>query len=269
MKKTVKAEKREEYSQKTKGNRLTQILVCLAVLTSICAIVLAVKVIPQELEIAAAGRELDVLPQLPKTSTVVWSVLNTYEEKMRGINPDYVGLLTIEGMNDFPVVRGNDNEKYLSTSYVGDENILGAIFMDYRCAGEDEPHIIIYGHNATDLSGNSYFFNGLSLFLDEKYMSEHPIITFIENDYLYEFKIFSARITDINDPAYQLDFSQTGVFETFLERNGAPPDAVQILTLSTCYVAGGDDGRIVVQGVRRNVWEVDKMQTMVAEYVRH
>ena len=67
------------------------------------------------------------------------------------------------------------------------------------------------------------------------------------NDTLYEYFIFAARKTDIHDPAYQLDFSAEGSFAAFLERNNAPPDATQILTLSTC-IGTNNDQRMIVQG---------------------
>ena len=65
-----------------------------------------------------------------------------------------------------------------------------------------------------------------------------------------------ARMTDINDPAYYLDFSKPDSYETFLKRNGAPPDAEQIITLSTC-VGTGNDRRMIVQGALRCIVPVE------------
>jgi sortase B len=184
---------------------------------------------------------------------------------MRKINPDYAGVIMIEGTIYYPVVRGSDNVKYLNTTISGTENQFGAVFMDYRNAGNNEPHIIIYGHAAADIFRNGYMFSRLFLFLDEQHMADHPVIMLIENGQISEFEIFSARLTDVNDPAYQLDFSAPGDFGAFLERNGAPPDAAQILTLSTCYLEGGDDGRMIVQGSLRRVLSSDRVQMMIAE----
>ena len=265
MKKLREAKKKETGRHKAKRRSLTVILICIATLTTICGTVLAARVLPQKADLAASQRELSSLPMLPDTPGVIWSTIEDYEKRMREINPDYVGLIRIEGVLDYPVVRGSDNVKYLSTSYGGDENLFGAIFMDYRCVGENVPNIIIYGHNAVDTNSNSYLFHGLHQFLNEQFIAANQTIIFVENDMLFEYEIFSARITDINDQAYQLDFSAPGSSAAFLERNGAPPDATQILTLSTCYVGGGDDGRLVVQGALRNIMPIDKTQTMVAE----
>jgi hypothetical protein len=77
------------------------------------------------------------------------------------------------------------------------------------------------------------------------------VITLIVNDRIVEYEVFSARATNINDPAYFLDFSTAGSFVTFLERCGAPADARQIITLSTCVSGNDKDERVVVQGSLR------------------
>jgi sortase B len=119
--------------------------------------------------------------------------------------------------------------------------------MDYRCAGEYVPHIIIYGHNTR----YGDMFRELHRFLDEQFLAEYPIITLKVNDRTVEYEIFSARKTDIYDPAYHLDFSAPGSFRAFAERNGAPPNAAQIITLSTCVSGNNDDERVIVQGALR------------------
>jgi hypothetical protein len=98
-------------------------------------------------------------------------------------------------------------------------------------------------------------FGSLHKFLDEEFMAAHPTINFMENNRLFEFEIFSARLTDIHDPAYRINFSAEGSFENFLERNGAPLDATQIITLSTC-VGANTDARLIVQGALRRVVNV-------------
>ena len=213
------------------------VILCLAVFSSICVALLAFKVIPFLSDEMALKREQAELLKL-----------NPFSEEFLDINPDYVGWLKIDDtIIDFPVVRGSDNEKYLTTTFKGEENILGAIFMDYRCTEENQ-HIIIYGHQANDKDKNKLMFGGLTDFREEQYLTEHPVILFMENNLLSEYEIFSARLSDVNDPAYQLDFSEPDSFETFLEKIGSPTDAIKILTLSTC-VGADNDRRMIVQGV--------------------
>jgi len=181
--------------------------------------------------------------------------LGALDVEMLQINPDYVGWIRIEGTDiDYPVVRGDDNEKYLHTSFYGEENITGAVFMDYRNVGDltthkigdSLPHIIIYGHNLQQ----GGMFSDLRRLLNKQFFEEHRIITLIVNDKEIEFEIFSARRTDINDPAYNLNLDNPRLFARFADRIDAPLTATQIITLSTCIRGGSDDSRIVVQGYR-------------------
>ena len=70
-----------------------------------------------------------------------------------------------------------------------------------------------------------------------------------------EYEVFAARVTDIADPAYRLDFSAPGSFEAFAGICGAPPGTAQILTLSTCLSGDNDDERVIVQGALRLIDE--------------
>jgi len=181
--------------------------------------------------------------------------LGALDAEMLQINPDYVGWIRIDGTDiDYPVVRGTDNEKYLHTSFYGEENITGAVFMDYRNVGdltthklgESLPHIIIYGHNLQQ----GGMFSDLRRLLNSQFYEEHRIITLIVNDKHIEFEIFSARRTDIHDPAYDLNLDNPRSFARFADKIDAPLRATQIITLSTCIRGGSDDARIVVQGYR-------------------
>jgi SrtB family sortase len=171
-----------------------------------------------------------------------------FDNIMAVLNPDYVCWLKIDGTAvDYPVVRAGDNEKYLNLSFDNEENVYGSIFMDYRCGGADTPHIIIYGHNTKD----GDMFGGLRSFLDKKYVEAHPVIKIIANDETYEYEIFSARMTDITDPAYNLRFEEPDSFERFLSDCGASKSARQVVTLSTCVSGSDKDERVVVQGMLR------------------
>ena len=135
--------------------RRQRIILCLAVFTTLCTVVLAFKVVPHLSDIIALRREQAALPEL-----------SPFDAEYLEINPDYVGWLKIDGtIVDYPVARASDNTKYLNTTFRGNENMLGSIFMDYRCNGEDLPHIIIYGHDADDVNKNKLMFGGLKDFM--------------------------------------------------------------------------------------------------------
>jgi sortase B len=250
------------------AKRRTILFVCIAVITTMCAAWFAVPVIRQQLDMAAIQREQEGLPDIAVTGAEAGGIApnlinphflrlpesvepsqNELDAQMREANDSYIGWLKIEGTTiDLPVVRGRDNVRFLNTTFGGATNSIGAIFADYRNVGEYVPHIIIYGHNAEDTDGNRLMFGGLHYFLDDEYRAAHPTITLMTNDTLAEFEVFAARFTDTTDPAYYLEFSAKGSFQAFLERINAPPDATQIITLSTCVGVGNDDRRMIVQG---------------------
>jgi sortase B len=243
-------EHKQKIKPKGKQNNLLYIVLCLTLVTLICTVVFAGIVFTQYIDIMNSRRVYTSLQEMadPIESNTATRYISAFDAEMRRINPDYICWIRIDGtVINYPVVRTDNNEKYLDRSFYGEENSLGTLFMDYRCVGEYVPHIIIYGHNTRQ----GDMFGGLRRFLDERYRMEHPTITLIINDRIVEYEIFAARRTDINDPAYFIDFSVPGSFRAFAERNGAPLDATQIITLSTCVSEGNDDERIIVQGVLR------------------
>ncbi|MCL2049206.1 MAG: class B sortase [Defluviitaleaceae bacterium] len=256
---------------KPKPKKKEIIIACIATAMTICAIVLAMQVLPFKFDVWKMKREQAQIPQfeikrgdwvasdavyLRLPAEIDTSFPNALDEEMRAINPDYLGMVRIDGTPvNFPVVRGAENEKYLSTTFQGAENVLGAIFMDSRSVGEYVPHIIIYGHQANDTGGEWLMFGMLNYFLNEQYTAQHPIITLMTNDTIAEFEIFSVRATDVYDPAYKLHVDDAKSFAEFLEANHAPADAVQILTLSTC-IGAGNDRRLVVQGALKEIFPI-------------
>ena len=181
--------------------------------------------------------------------------LSALDEEMLQINQDYVCWIRISGTNiDYPVVRGYDNKTYINTSFYGEENITGAIFMDYRVVGdyvtytygESLPHIIIYGHNLQQ----GTMFSQLHKLRNEQFLAENNVITLIVHDQTVNFEIFSVRLSSIEDPAYFLDFDASNSFPRFANRIDAPLKAAQIITLSTCAKGGNDSARLIVQGYR-------------------
>jgi SrtB family sortase len=174
-----------------------------------------------------------------------WSA---FDLEMRAVNPDYAFWIRIDGTGiSYPVVRGADNEKYLETSFGGEPNKVGTLFMDFRTELTSS-HIIIYGHNLQE----GGMFSDLRGFLNEEFLEANRYITIMVYGEEITFEIFSARLSDIDDPAYDIDLNTPRLFSRFANRIGAPLRASQIITLSTCTRGGSDDERIIVQGYR--VW---------------
>jgi len=170
--------------------------------------------------------------------------LSAHDTEMLQINPDYVCWINIGGTRiDHPVVRGNDNDTYINTSFYGEPNKLGTLFIDYRNIRDSLSNIIIYGHNSVQ----GEMFGDLHLLLDEQFLDENRIITISVNGNTFEYEIFSVRLSDIYDPAYTLYFSSMHDFYDFAFEIKAPVHATKILTLSTCVDGGENDDRLIVQ----------------------
>lgn len=129
------------------------------------------------------------------------------ESSLTEVNPDYIGWLQIPGTAvDYPVVCGQDNTKYLDTTFEGAANPAGAIFMDcVATSGFDSSHTILYGHNIRDGS----MFGGLHRYLEAAYMAQNPIIIVTTPDgSLLTYTILKAYMTDVEDRAYCTDLQR-------------------------------------------------------------
>jgi SrtB family sortase len=160
------------------------------------------------------------------------------------VNPEYAGWIRIAGTAvDYPVARGPDNKKYLSMNFMGEKEKAGAIFMDYRCVEDfDGFHTVIYGHNMKDGS----MFSDLNRYTDPDWASAHGEIEITAPDgETAVYRVFSARLTDVYDGAYGLDFGDAGAAAGFFAALGAPGGA-RVLTLSTCRPGGDRNARMLV-----------------------
>lgn len=199
-----------------------------------------------------AGQD-DVLPDL------------TYSEAKEQ-NGDTIGYISVPGTGiEYPVVRGNDNEYYLSHNILGDESKYGAIFMDFRNADKNQQkHIIIYGHDMK----NGTMFHGLLNFKQKSFFSENRIISFKwgETETMWEIylactiptvdgHIINYTETRFSDNAafeeYMIDmvaYARTAPSST-LSDNTTVSQADQVLTLTTCTYEE-DGSRFIIQARR-------------------
>ena len=254
-----------EENNKTSGSvrkiSKTVVLIIAVLVFGIIAMFTTIAVVVHISRVRAESAEFDALRELAAEIKIENHEefgtihLGALDEEMRKLNSDYVCWIRIDGTNiDYPVVRCDDNEKYLKTSFHGEQSITGTVFMDYRIHGDllaDSgenliPHIIIYGHNLQQ----GGIFSDLRRLLNDSFLEENNIISLIVDDQVIEFEIFSARRTDVNDHAYFLNFDGTNAFPRFADRIDAPLRATQIITLSTCMSTGSDDIRLIVQGYR-------------------
>ena len=175
-------------------------------------------------------------------------------EDLKKINSDVLGILNVPATNiNYPFVKTNDNEYYLSHNIYKQENQYGWIFMDYR--NQIDPlsrNLIFYGHD----SGSSMF-GSLRNVLNENWFydtSNHIITLNIENK-ISKWQIFSVYTTPVTSDYLRTAFNSDEdflSFATMLQERSiySFPVTLQstdtMLTLSTCH----DEDRLVVHAVR-------------------
>ncbi|MBR1823057.1 MAG: class B sortase [Ruminococcus sp.] len=194
--------------------------------------------------------------------------------KLLDVNPDVVGVISIPDtpINN-PVMKADDNFKYLDMKINGDYSRAGELFMDYRnkfdhvidhrLAEPNSDNIVVYGHNMGDLT----MFGCLQHYkTEDDYYTKHPLIYFNSNYESYVYKIFAFFILDSGDKsenAYDcwntLDFANEDEFYDFVneaKRRTFRLNEVDVkygdplLTLSTCNNVLGENGRFIVMARR-------------------
>lgn len=202
---------------------------------------------PKEPENETSGEEV-VQEQKPQAPKVDWTGL-------KAINEDIIGWIQIEGTEiSYPVVKGKDNDYYLTHTFEGNSNIAGAIFIDYHNSSDFlDCNTIIYGHN---MKNGSMFGTLAKHFKDETSIPGKYIwICTPEKNYRYE--IFSSHVVDADGEVYNLFPEANDQFGAYLDtmarQSGISYEVPvskedKIITLSTC--TGNDATRFVVQARR-------------------
>lgn len=176
---------------------------------------------------------------------------------LKEINADCVGWIKVNNTDiDYAVVKGEDNEYYLSHNFKKENNKAGWIFADYRNKLDDtDRNIVIYGHNRKDGAMFSSLHNVLK---EEWYNNEdNKYVTFITENENARYEVFSVYEEIANDDTIQTDFSNDDEYLEFLNvmKNKSIKDfgvelsgQSEILTLSTC--GDNSSNRVVLQAVR-------------------
>ena len=163
-------------------------------------------------------------------------------DELARINPDFVGWISIKNHLEYPVVRGNDNDRYINITFSGQQNSAGAIFMDYRNSKDFNDNVtIIYGHRTR----RGMMFSPVTSYLDNSFLRANPIITITARDgKTLTYRIFSAKQTDAWDAAFSIGFTDPQNAASVFPN--APANASKFLLLSTCTASDDQDERIIV-----------------------
>ena len=152
------------------------------------------------------------------------------------MNPDTVGWIRFEEPSEisYPVVKGRDNEEYLTRTFEANDNKLGTLFVD---------------------KDNTGTFTDRNTIIFEKY----PYFSIYTPDGKEsKYQIFVAGVVEDTAVNYQFAFQSDEEFLNYIETiigtslytpNVEIDAASQIVTLSTCTNVA-DEERFVVQAVK-------------------
>ncbi len=157
------------------------------------------------------------------------------------INPDVVAWLEGgDGIIDYPVVQGADNDHYLTHLFSGEPNKLGSLFVDYRVKGDfTDKNTVIYGHNMKDGS----MFASLTGYQSQSYYDSKPVMRLYTPQGAYDIQLFAGILAGGDDAFIHLSFQDDADFLAYTDSLKAastfqsdiavgPQD--RIITLSTC-----------------------------------
>lgn len=180
-------------------------------------------------------------------------------EALKQKNPDTVGWLKVENtLVEYPVVRTENNEFYLTHSFDKSYNSAGWAFMDFTNTNiEKDKNVVMYGHNRRD---DSMFGTLKNILQPEWYNnSQNKYVTFITETGDYKYEVFSVYQIEKEDYYIQTEFNNNNEIEKFvntIKSRSIKDFGVEvtkddnILTLSTC--ANDNKYRIVLHAKRIN-----------------
>ena len=158
-------------------------------------------------------------------------------------NEDVVGWIIMnQNKINYPILKSNDNNFYLTRDYNKKHNQSGSIFMDYRNNDFKDKNTVIYGHSMLD----GTMFGSLREMFKKGYFdtkNNNYIKIYDLNSKEITYQIFSYYIIDTENYYITTTFTTEEQYKIFIDRitkrsyknfNIKIDTTDQILTLSTC-----------------------------------
>lgn len=105
-------------------------------------------------------------------------------------------LYGMDGIVNYPVVQGWDNEYYVHRLLNGQEQFCGTLFVDYRNNFLHDDVTYIYGHKMKDGS----MFGQFGRYDSYQYYQSHPAFRLFTPDATYELQVVACVYTTANEP---------------------------------------------------------------------
>lgn len=129
-------------------------------------------------------------------------------------NPDTIGWISIPDTNiNYPIVQGEDNDKYLHTTFEGQESIEGSIYLDFE---SDEDMLgrnnILYGHNMK----NGTMFKDVVKYKDPEFFKEHQYFSIYTPEREIRLKAVAAYYGAANPIVRKTRFKTRESYDAFV-----------------------------------------------------
>lgn len=203
---------------------------------------------------AVSERERSVLTNMTPPSNDA-EALDKLDEALR-LNGDAVAWLEVPGTSIKNIVmQGDDNYYYERRNEDGEQDVYGCYFADYECAiGSRDvlfPNTVIYGHSDLTDNPDGPRFSQLFRFADEQFAKRYRYIKLTAPEGVLYWQIFAAFYTDIDfdyirvqmTDAQMLEIAAKALSLSEHELGVSVTEQDKLLTLSTCSVRDGNDGR--------------------------
>ncbi len=184
--------------------------------------------------------------QYPIPVSIDFSKLLSQNEDVRG------WIFNQNGVINYPILQGDDNDYYLDHLINGKKNVNGSIFMNYSNKGNfTDRNTLIFGHSMD----NGTMFATLLRYKKQAYYDAYPAFYLYTPKGDYKIEIFSAYETGVDDDAYSIKFTDeefskfisSAISKSKVKTNVTVGTSDKIVTLSTCAYSS-KDARFVVMG---------------------
>lgn len=184
-------------------------------------------------------------------------------EALAEVNPDVIGWIRIPDTNvDYPIVQTVDNDKYLHTSFEGEESVAGAVYLDFESDSDMLGfNNILYGHNMK----NGSMFKDIVKYKEQSYFDAHKYFEIYTPERTIRLKAISCYYAKAEPIVRKTRFKTRESYEAFVKEMIKPcawyemPEFPidSLYTLVTCSYEV-NDARTILYAV-----EVDEDGNMV------
>lgn len=136
-------------------------------------------------------------------------------EALSEVNPDVIGWIRIPDTNvDYPIVQADDNDKYLHTSFEGEESIAGTVYLDFESDSDMMGfNNILYGHNMK----NGSMFKDIVKYKDQSYFDEHKYFEIYTPERTIRLKAISCYYAKAEPIVRKTRFKTRESYEAFIK----------------------------------------------------